>query len=71
MSDKPFWHAESLSDGKFYTPPASACVGPVDYQFFMGGVAMATHVEALERHFDTPLLELRNRFELNTIAMAV
>ena len=37
------WHAESLSDGKFsYTPPASACVGPIDYQFFMGGVAMAT-----------------------------
>lgn len=56
MSDKPFWHAESLSDGKFsYTPPASACVGPIDYQFFMGGVAMATHVEALERHFGRPL----------------
>jgi hypothetical protein len=51
-----FWCAENLGDGKFsYTPPASACVGPEGQQFYMGGVAMATHIEALERHFERPL----------------
>ena len=56
MSDTLFWRAKNLGDGKFsYTPPVSACVGPEGHQFYMGGVAMATHIEALERHFKRPL----------------
>ena len=32
------------------------CVGPPDRQFFMGGVAMAAAIEALETHLERPLL---------------
>jgi len=53
-----FWQAdqEEGGSGHFnYTPPLQACVGPEGEQFYMGGVAMATHVDALERHFARPL----------------
>lgn len=35
---------------------SAACVGPPDQQFFMGGVAMAATVEAMERVTGKPLL---------------
>jgi len=51
-----FWTANPLGNERFsYIPPPQACVGPADHQFYMGGVAMATHIDALERHFDRPL----------------
>jgi len=40
-----------------YSVGQTACVGPDDtHQFYMGGVAMATHIDALQRYFDKPLL---------------
>lgn len=51
-----FWSADSLGDGRFsYRPPQHACVGPAERQFYMGGAAMATHIAALEQHFEKPL----------------
>lgn len=53
-----FWQAEQDNNeqGRFsYTPPQQACVGPEGRQFYMGGAAMATHIDTLERHFDKPL----------------
>ena len=42
--------------------PQTACVGPPDRQFFMGGVAMGTAVDALERTFGKPLLWAATQF---------
>ena len=56
MTNTPFWLADNVGDGQFtYVPPPAACVGAADHQSYMGGVAMATHIEALERHFERPL----------------
>ncbi len=52
----PFWRAEEVGDAQFsYSPPPAVCVGPEDHQFYMGGAAMATHIDVLERYFDKPL----------------
>ena len=54
-----FWQAQQDADtpSRFtYTAPPIACVGASDNQFFMGGVGMATHIDALQRFFDKPLL---------------
>lgn len=54
-----FWQAQQDAEqsARFsFTAPPMACVGPPDNQFYMGGVGMATHVDALERYFDKPLL---------------
>lgn len=57
MAKQPFWHPLAQDAGDFaYTPPAPACVGSADHQFYMGGAAMATHIAAMEAHFDKPLL---------------
>ena len=54
-----FWQAQQNADtpSRFtYRAPPIACVGPGNKQFFMGGVGMATHIDALQRFFDKPLL---------------
>lgn len=57
MTQNPLWRAEQIGDGRFtYKPPIKACVGPESSQFYMGGMAMATHIDAMERHFEKPLL---------------
>ena len=41
-----FWQSEKDGDNFSYRVVQRACVGPNEsYQFYMGGVAMATHVE--------------------------
>lgn len=58
-----FWQSEKDGDNFSYRVVQRACVGPNEsYQFYMGGVAMATHVDALERHFDKPLLWVTTQF---------
>lgn len=57
MTDSPFWLAKPVGKGRFtFKPTSHTCVGPDSHQFYMGGVAMATHIAALEQHFDKPLL---------------
>lgn len=60
MSEQAFWVADAnrSEPGHFtYTVNQLACVGPsAEHQFYMGGVAMATHIDALQRHFEKPLL---------------
>ena len=54
-----FWQAQQDADtpSRFdFVAGPKACVGPAESQFFMGGAAMATHIDALERYFDKPLL---------------
>jgi len=58
-----FWTAAPVADVEAGGPSSfrmtalpQACVGPDEYQFFMGGVAMAAAIEALERATDKPLL---------------
>ncbi|MBF2754926.1 MAG: hypothetical protein ISN29_06670 [Gammaproteobacteria bacterium AqS3] len=54
-----FWHAvqnpEQPHRFSLAVPP-EACVGPAQRQFLMGGAAMASAVDALERYFEKPLL---------------
>ena len=59
-----FWEAQSGSDTtRFtYTAPRVACVGPPDRQFFMGGAAMATSLDAMQRAFEKPLLWATTHF---------
>lgn len=60
-----FWRAERDKNdpARFhYTPPPIACVGPEGRQFFMGGAAMASAIDALERHFEKPLLWATTHF---------
>lgn len=58
-----FWQATAETGSLFhYTPPPMACVGPPEQQFFMGGAGMACHIDALERHFDKPLLWATTQF---------
>ena len=59
MTEQPFWRAAAAATPGHFTYRAGpqACVGPdASHQFYMGGVAMATAVDALERHFEKPLL---------------
>ncbi len=54
-----FWTVNPDRDrSKFYhlTALPEACVGPPDRQFFMGGVALAATIEALEHAYEKPLL---------------
>ena len=54
-----FWQPEqSATDPNHFSLKATqpACVGPPDRQFFMGGVAMAAVVEAMEQVTGKPLL---------------
>lgn len=54
-----FWQAQqdAGTPSRFtYKAPPIACVGPSQGQFLMGGVSMATHIDALQRFFDKPLL---------------
>ena len=54
-----FWSAEQDDDHPHryhYTAPPEACVGPEDHQFFMGGVAMASAIDALQRWSGKPVL---------------
>ena len=58
-----FWQAEKVDDRFSYRVVQDACVGPDEnYQFYMGGAAMATHVNALERYFEKPLLWATTQF---------
>ena len=58
-----FWQSEKDGDNFSYRVVQSACVGPDEnYQFYMGGAAMATHVDALERYFEKPLLWATTQF---------
>lgn len=58
-----FWQASPDGDGRFhYKAPPIACVGPPGQAFFMGGAGMAAHIDALERHFDKPLLWATTQF---------
>lgn len=58
-----FWQSEKDGDNFSYRVVQRACVGPNEsYQFYMGGVAMATHVDALERYFGKPLLWVTTQF---------
>ena len=58
-----FWQSEKDGDTFSYRVVQRACVGSNEsYQFYMGGVAMATHVDALERFFDKPLLWVTTQF---------
>ena len=58
-----FWQAEKVDDRFSYRVVQDACVGPDEnYQFYMGGAAMATHVDALERYFEKSLLWATTQF---------
>jgi len=64
-----FWQADAFADSSkvkshrfTYTAPREACVGPPDRQFFMGGAAMATACDALERAMAKPLLWATTQF---------
>ena len=53
-----FWNVSPSTEmaGKYQIQaPAEACVGPVDRQFFMGGVALGAAIQALETEFHKPL----------------
>ncbi len=64
LSDqKSFWQAAQTASDQFtITAPPIACVGPDTHQFFMGGVGMASLIDALERRFDKPLLWATTHF---------
>ena len=51
-----FWTSERRQNHYGLTALPAACVGPRDRQFFMGGVALAAAIEAMEREFEKPLL---------------
>lgn len=58
-----FWQATQKDEGRFhYKARPIACVGPPGQAFFMGGAGMAAHIDALERHFDKPLLWATTQF---------
>ena len=53
-----FWQVSPLSKiaGKYHIQALpEACVGPLDQQFFMGGVALASAIDALQTEFQKPL----------------
>ncbi len=51
-----FWTSERRENHYQLTTLPAACVGPRDRQFFMGGVAFAAAIEAMECEFEMPLL---------------
>lgn len=58
-----FWQSTQIATGTYeYHAPALACVGSPEQAFYMGGAAMAAHIDALERHFDKPLLWATTQF---------
>lgn len=60
-----FWHAEqktSQPGGYGFSPQKEVCVGSTGREFYMGGAAMATHIWALEHHFDRPLYWATTQF---------
>ena len=60
-----FWSPQLLT-GQTHsfviTASPQACVGPTDHQFFMGGAAMATAIDAMQRSLGKPLLWATTHF---------